>query len=84
MARDPHVLFSGRRDGSLLIALDVKPQLAYATDMLKFQGLFVINLENKRPAFAGLSWSRTRTGDLLGAIWANGFATGCHPLPCAP
>jgi hypothetical protein len=32
-ARDPHVLFGGKRDGSLLIAMDTEPQLSYASDI---------------------------------------------------
>lgn len=32
-ARDAHVLFGGKRDGSLLIAWDTEPQLSYATDV---------------------------------------------------
>lgn len=32
-ARDAHVLFGGKRDGSLLIAWDTEPQRSYATDV---------------------------------------------------
>jgi hypothetical protein len=32
-ARDPHVLFGGKRDGSLLIAMDAEPQRSYASDV---------------------------------------------------
>jgi len=31
-ARDPHVVFAGKRDGSLLVMVDAEPQLALATD----------------------------------------------------
>jgi hypothetical protein len=32
-ARDPHVLFGGKRDGSLLIAIDAAPLMSFATDV---------------------------------------------------
>jgi hypothetical protein len=32
-ARDPHVLFGGKRDGSLLTAIDAAPWVSYATDV---------------------------------------------------
>ena len=32
-ARDPHCLIGGKRNGSLLIAMDTEPQRSFATDI---------------------------------------------------
>lgn len=47
--RDPHVLIGGKRDGSVLMLLDIEPQLALATDpdRLFEQGLELLGVAHR-------------------------------------
>jgi hypothetical protein len=67
--------------GSFGLGIPTLSVRTYAPDFLDYIQALFHSLQQQRPhlqVFHGAS--RTRTGDLLGAISAKGFAAGCREL----